>query len=106
LARRRAGQHRRIEIGRNDAALRGEPRGQRPRQRAGPGRRLQNSARPDFGDPAIAYCQGSPLRSEIEARNPSGLEAATAAAAAALARRFGEGPIAGRIKALVVAAMR
>jgi ubiquinone/menaquinone biosynthesis C-methylase UbiE len=57
-------------------------------------------------DPAIAYCQGSPLRNEIEARNPSGLEAATAAAAAALARRFGEGPIAGRIKALVVAALR
>jgi len=57
-------------------------------------------------DPAIAYCQGSPLRNEIEARNPAGLEAATAVAAAALARRFGEGPIAGRIKALVVAAAR
>jgi ubiquinone/menaquinone biosynthesis C-methylase UbiE len=57
-------------------------------------------------DPAIAYCQGSPLRNEIEARNPLGIEEATAAAAAALARRFGEGPIAGRIKALIVAAAR
>lgn len=57
-------------------------------------------------DPAIAYCQGSPLRNEIEARNPTGLEEATAAAAAALARRFGAGPIAGRIKAYIIAAVR
>ena len=28
-------------------------------------------------DPAIAYCQGTPLRNEIEARDPTGLEAAT-----------------------------
>ena len=32
-------------------------------------------------DPAIAYCQGTPLRNEIEARDPSGLEAATEACA-------------------------
>jgi SAM-dependent methyltransferase len=31
-------------------------------------------------DPAIAYCQGTPLRNEIEARDASGLEHATAQA--------------------------
>jgi ubiquinone/menaquinone biosynthesis C-methylase UbiE len=51
---------------------------------------------------ALAYCQGTPLRGEIEARDPSGLERATQAAEAELARRFGPGPIEGRIEALVV----
>jgi len=51
---------------------------------------------------AMAYCQGTPLRGEIETRDPAGLERATLAAEAQLARRFGEGPIEGRIEALVV----
>lgn len=51
---------------------------------------------------AVAYCQGTPLRGEIEARDPGGLERATDAAEAELVRRFGEGPIEGRIEALVV----
>jgi len=55
-------------------------------------------------DPAIAYCQGTPLRNEIEARNPGRLDDATNAAAEALARRFGDGPIEGRIRAHVIAA--
>lgn len=55
---------------------------------------------------ALAYCQGTPLRGEIEARDPVGLEAATLAAAEALATRFGAGPVAGRIQALVVAITR
>jgi hypothetical protein len=55
-------------------------------------------------DPAIAYCQGTPLQSEIEARDAAGLERATAHAAAALARRFGSGPIEGRIRAFVITA--
>jgi len=55
---------------------------------------------------ALAYCQGTPLRGEIEARDPAGLEAATLAAAEALATRFGAGPVAGRIQALVVAITR
>ena len=38
---------------------------------------------------AIAYCQGTPLRSEIEARDPARLGEATDIAAAAIARRFG-----------------
>jgi ubiquinone/menaquinone biosynthesis C-methylase UbiE len=57
-------------------------------------------------DPAIAYCQGTPLRNEIEARDPFGLEAATQACASALALRFGNGPVEGRIRAHVISAMR
>jgi ubiquinone/menaquinone biosynthesis C-methylase UbiE len=56
--------------------------------------------------PAVAYCQGTPLRAEIEARDPSGLEAATEHAATALAQRFGPGPIEGRIQAIVITAGR
>ena len=55
-------------------------------------------------DAAIAYCQGTPLRNEITARDASLLEDATQAAAAALARRVGHGPIDGRIRAHVITA--
>ena len=51
---------------------------------------------------ALAYCHGTPLRGEIEARDPNALARATRAAEAELARRFGDGPIEGRIEALVV----
>ena len=57
-------------------------------------------------DAAIAYCQGNPWRNEIEARDPGGLERATQHVAEVLARRFGDGPIEGRIRALVVTAIR
>ena len=53
-------------------------------------------------DVAVAYCQGTPLRSEIEARRPNGLADATAAVAGALAERFGDGAISGRIQAHVI----
>src|SRR5258706_11868246 len=56
--------------------------------------------------PAIAYCQGTPLRNEIEARDPARLESATQACAEALALRFGNGPIEGRIRAHVITATR
>jgi hypothetical protein len=55
-------------------------------------------------DPAVAFCEGTPLRNEIVARDATGLERATAHAAAALARRFGNGPIEGRIRAIVISA--
>lgn len=55
--------------------------------------------------PAIAYCQGTPLRNEIEARDASGLEAATRTAADALASRFGTGAVEGRIRAFVIEAV-
>jgi ubiquinone/menaquinone biosynthesis C-methylase UbiE len=57
-------------------------------------------------EPAIAYCQGSPLRTEIEARDASRLEEATTRAAEAIAQRFGNGPVDGRIRALVISAVR
>ena len=52
--------------------------------------------------PAIAYCQGTPLRNEIETRNATPLSEATAWAAEAIARRFGGGAVDGKIQAHVV----
>jgi SAM-dependent methyltransferase len=51
---------------------------------------------------AIAYCQGTPLRNEIEARNPSALANATTAAAVAIAHRFGRGAVVGKIQAHII----
>jgi ubiquinone/menaquinone biosynthesis C-methylase UbiE len=62
------------------------------------------SKAPSPRDPAIAYCQGTPLRSEIEARGAPGLEEATNKAADAMARKFGTGAVDGRIRALVISA--
>jgi len=61
---------------------------------------------PSPRDPAIGFCQGSPLRSEIEARDPGRLAEATEAAARAVAARFGPGPIEGKIQAHVITATR
>jgi hypothetical protein len=52
--------------------------------------------------PAIAYCQGTPLRNEIEARDASQLGAATDMAATAVAQRFGTHSVDGKIQAHVV----
>ncbi len=57
-------------------------------------------------EPAIAYCQGTPLRNEIEARDASRLSEATDRAAEAVAQRFGRGAVDGRIRALVITALR
>jgi hypothetical protein len=64
------------------------------------------SAAPFARDPAIAYCQGTPLRSEIEARDPGGLEKATAIAAKAVAQRYGAGPVKAKIAAHIVVAAK
>ncbi|KJC62016.1 SAM-dependent methyltransferase [Bradyrhizobium sp. LTSPM299] len=56
-------------------------------------------------DSAIAYCQGTPMRGEIEALGEPSLEAATQRVAEALAHRFGNGPIEGKIQALVISAV-
>lgn len=53
---------------------------------------------------AIAYCHGTPLRNEIENREPGGLERATIASTEALRVRYGDGLIDGRISAFVVSA--
>jgi ubiquinone/menaquinone biosynthesis C-methylase UbiE len=52
---------------------------------------------------AEAYCQGTPMRGEIESRRPGGLAEATQACAAALVARFGTGAVAGAMQAHVVA---
>jgi ubiquinone/menaquinone biosynthesis C-methylase UbiE len=60
------------------------------------------SRAPSPRHPAVAYCQGTPLRSEIEARDKTRLEEATDVTAEAIARRFGRGPVDGAIQAHVV----
>jgi SAM-dependent methyltransferase len=56
--------------------------------------------------PAIAYCEGTPLRNEIEARDARRLSEATSFAAAAVARRCGGGAVDGKIQAHIVAVAR
>jgi SAM-dependent methyltransferase len=55
---------------------------------------------------AVAYCQGTPLRNEIESRESGSLARATEHAERALARRFGSRAVDGRIQAHVVGAPR
>ena len=52
--------------------------------------------------PAIAYCQGTPLRNEIEAHGPKELSRATDACTAAMAEKFGPGTVDGKIQAHIV----
>lgn len=54
--------------------------------------------------PAVAYCQGTPLRNEIEARDPSLLDHVTEQAAKAIAAKFGNGLVRGKIKGHVITA--
>lgn len=58
--------------------------------------------------PAVAYCHGTPLRNEIEARAraDAGLAEATSVCAAAIAERYGAGPVDAKIQAHVVVAQR
>jgi ubiquinone/menaquinone biosynthesis C-methylase UbiE len=55
---------------------------------------------------ATGFCQGTPMRSEIEARDATRLTEATEVAAAAIAAQFGPGPVTGQIQAHVVSATR
>ncbi|WP_367849630.1 class I SAM-dependent methyltransferase [Rhodoferax sp. WC2427] len=59
---------------------------------------------PSARDAATAYCQGTPLRNEIEARDASLLPLATDRATQAIASRHGTGPVAGKIQAHVIVA--
>jgi len=56
--------------------------------------------------PAIAYCQGTPLRNEIEARDAARLAEATDIAAEAIAKRFGRAAVDGKMQAHVVTVER
>jgi SAM-dependent methyltransferase len=53
--------------------------------------------------PAMAYCQGTPLRDEIEKRSAGDLLAATDACEGAIASRFGSKSVDGKIQAHVIA---
>jgi len=55
---------------------------------------------------AIGFCQGTPMRAEIESLDPRGLDAATDAAAAAVAARFGFGVVEAKLQALVIEARK
>jgi ubiquinone/menaquinone biosynthesis C-methylase UbiE len=65
-----------------------------------------SSRAPSVDVPAIGLCQGTPMRGEIEALDPSGLAAATDAAAAALRVAFGTGAIEAPMQALVIMARK
>ncbi len=66
----------------------------------------RESAAPNALSVAVGYCQGTPMRNEIEAHDPNRLSEATDVAAAAIAKRFGSGPVTGKIRAHVITAVR
>jgi hypothetical protein len=61
--------------------------------------------RPRRAFPAVAYCQGTLLRNEIEARDAGKLKAATDYAESAIADRHGNGEVAAKIQAHVIVAV-
>jgi SAM-dependent methyltransferase len=63
--------------------------------------RAERSRAPSPREPALAYCQGTPLRDEIEARRAS-LDEATDLAAEAIAKKFGRGAVDGKIQAHII----
>lgn len=66
----------------------------------------ETSTAPSARDVAIAYVQGTPLRNEIEGRDPTALARVTDLATDAIAARFGDGPVVGKLRAHVVTATR
>jgi ubiquinone/menaquinone biosynthesis C-methylase UbiE len=64
----------------------------------------QTSRAPSPRHVAVAYCQGTPLRNEIEARDPNLLGLVTDRATEAIASRCGSGPVSGTIQGHVVVA--
>lgn len=66
----------------------------------------EESRAADAHVPALAYCQGTPLRNELEAREPGSLSKITDAAAADILKDFGAGPVSGRIQGHVFVASK
>ena len=66
----------------------------------------KKSSAPSPRHPAVAYCEGTPLRNEIEIRDAGLLDQVTDRATEAIAARFGDGPVTGKIRGHVVAATR
>ena len=62
------------------------------------------STAPSAKHVAIAYCKGTPLRFEIEARNAALLDEVTDRSATAIAEQFGQGSVSGKIQAHVIVA--
>ncbi len=62
------------------------------------------SAAESHRDPAIAYCQGTPLRNELEARAPGRLAELTELAAEAIRAEWGEAPVSAPISGVVATA--
>ncbi|HUK61494.1 MAG TPA: methyltransferase domain-containing protein [Stellaceae bacterium] len=59
-----------------------------------------------YRDPAIGLCLGTPMRSEIEARDPARRDEVVEKVAAAVRARFGEGPFETALSAHVFAGTR
>ena len=55
--------------------------------------------------PAIAYCEGTLLRNEIEARRPGKLASITDDVASVIADKHGRGEVAAKIQAHVIMAV-
>jgi len=64
----------------------------------------ETSEAPNARHPAVAYCQGTPLRNEIEARDRDAVQSVTDRSAAAIAKAHGHGPVSGKIRGHVIAA--
>jgi ubiquinone/menaquinone biosynthesis C-methylase UbiE len=67
--------------------------------------RAGQSRAPSPRHPAVAYCQGTPLRNEIETRDAGKLEAAIDCAESAIADRHGNGEVSAKIQAHVIVAV-
>jgi len=67
---------------------------------------VEKTTRGTAAEAAIGLCQGTPLRSEIEQRDASRLDEATAAVEAALVARYGGAAFDNRMSALVISAWR
>lgn len=66
----------------------------------------KRSRAPSAHEAALGYCQGTPMRSEIESRDAGKLALATELSTKAIAAKFGNGPIDAAIQAIVFTATR
>ncbi len=66
----------------------------------------ETSTAPSARAAAVALCQGTPLRNEIETRDPNALQRATDIATGALEARYGDGAVVGKIRAHIVTAIK
>lgn len=64
--------------------------------------RAEVSRAPSPRHPAVAYCQGTPLRNEIESRNAGSLEGVTERAAQAISAIHGPEEVSGKIQGHVI----